>query len=119
MREDNKVDIGAVQIHKKLIGDIAASALVDIDGVSLATIEPFNSWLAHFGYKHFPAVNVTIDRDNLVSVELKVNVRFGVNIGNVALHIQEVVRSAIERMVDVHLKEISVNVQGIERERGT
>ena len=118
MREENKVDIGAVQIHKKLIGDIAASALKDIDGVSLATIEPLNRWMGRFGYKHFPAVVVTIDRDNQVSVELKVNVRFGVNIGNMALHIQEVVRAAIERMVEIHLKEISVNVQGIERERG-
>ena len=118
MREENKVDIGMVQIHKKLIGDIAASALKDIDGVSLATIEPMSRIFEYFGFKHFPAVVVSIDRDKQVTVELKVNVRFGANIGNIALHIQEVVRAAIERMVDIHLKEIIVNVQGIDREGG-
>ena len=118
MNSDNKVDIGAVQIHKKVIGDIAVSALKDVEGVSLSSFEPMSRFFQLFGYKNFPSVIVNIDKDNQVSVELKVNVRYGMNIADVARHVQDVVRAAVERMMDINLREINVNIQGIERERG-
>ena len=36
MRQDNTVDLGIVQIHKKVIGDIAAASIKEVPGVELS-----------------------------------------------------------------------------------
>ena len=115
MNPDNKVDLGSVQIHKKVIGDIAVAALKDIQGVKLASFGVLHSFFEMFGRKNYPSVLVTIDDEHQVSVELKITVEYGINVPEVARQIQDTVRSAVERMVDVSLREVNVNIQGIER----
>lgn len=115
MNRDNKVDIGFVQIHKKVIGDIAASALTDVEGVKLASFGVISKFFELIGNKSFPSVNVTIDADNQVSVDIKVSIQYGLNVPDVARQVQDVVRAAVERSVDINLREVNVNIQGIER----
>lgn len=115
MSRDNQVDIGFVQIHKKVIGDIAASALSEVQGVKLASFGIISRLFEIVGYKNFPSVTVTIDQDNQVSVNIKVSIQYGLNVPDVARQVQDVVRAAVERSVDITLKEINVNIQGIER----
>jgi uncharacterized alkaline shock family protein YloU len=115
MNRENKVDIGFVQIHKKVIGDIAASALAEVEGVKLASFGVISKFFQLIGNKNFPSVLVTIDPDNQVSVEIKVSILYGLNVSDVARQVQDVVRVAVERAVDINLKEVNVNIQGIER----
>jgi len=58
---------------------------------------------------------VIIDRNNQVTIEVKVNIRYGMNIPDIARFTQDSVRDAIERTVDIDLKDVNVNIQGIER----
>lgn len=115
MSRENKVDIGFVQIHKKVIGDIAASALSEVQGVKIASFGVVSKFFQLIGNKNFPSVMVTIDPDNQVSVEIKVSIQYGLNVSDVARQVQDVVRVAVERAVDINLKEVNVNIQGIER----
>ncbi len=115
MSPENKVDVGFVQIHKKVIGDIAASALSEVSGVKLATFGLLTQIFEIMGNKNYPSVRVTIDPDNQVSVNIKVSIQYGLNVPDVARQVQDVVRLAVERSVDIDLKEINVNIQGIER----
>lgn len=115
MSRENKVDIGFVQIHKKVIGDIAASALAEVEGVKLASFGVISKFFQMVGYKNFPSVSVTIDPDNQVTVEIKVSILYGLNVSDVARQVQDVVKAAVERAVDINLKEVNVNIQGIER----
>ena len=110
---ENKVDLGSIQIHKKVIGEIAAAALDEIDGVHCAPKGPTHQLFEAFGKKATPGIVVTIDKDAQVTIELKVYVRYGINIPDAARQIQDVVRLAVERTTDVHLREVNVNVQGI------
>ena len=50
-----------------------------------------------------------------MSVALKVLVRYGVNLSDVSRRIQEVVMTAVERTADINLKDVDVNIQGVER----
>ena len=84
MRQHNTVDLGVVQIHKKVIGDIAAASLKEVPGVQLATFGIIGSFAEAFGYKNFPAVMVTIDKDHQVSLEIRVIIFYGMNIPVVA-----------------------------------
>ena len=115
MREDSIVDLGAVQIHKKVIGDIAAGALKEIPGVSLARFGMVAHLFELFGYKNYPGVAVDVDKDGQVSVKIRVVVDYGINIPSIAVSVQEAVRTAVERAVDIELREINVNIQSVER----
>ncbi len=110
-----KVDLGNVQIHKKVIGDIAAASLRDIPGVSLAGFGIIGGFCELFGYKNFPGVYVRVDQSGQISMEIRVEIDFGVNIPLVAHEIQDKVQAAIEQALDLELKEINVSVQSVTR----
>ena len=112
---ENKVDLGSIQIHKKVIAEIAAAALDEIDGVHLAPQDWLNQFREILGQKNCPGIEVTVDKDDQVTIELKVIIRYGINIPDIARQIQDVVRLAVEKTTDIHLREVNVNVQGIER----
>ncbi len=116
MREINKVDLGTVQIHKKVIADIASSALSEIDGVKLIAPDIKNQLFEFFGYSFHPGILVSIDRAGQVSLEARILVRYGLSIPDIARLAQDVVRSAVEKIADIHLKDVHVNVQGIQKE---
>ncbi|OGX05417.1 MAG: hypothetical protein A2Z88_05830 [Omnitrophica WOR_2 bacterium GWA2_47_8] len=116
MREETKVDLGSVQIHKKVIADIAAAATSEIANVKLVEPDFKYSVLELFGMASHPAIDVTIDKsDHQVSLEIKIVVKYGSHIPDVARQIQDVVRDAVERSADITLKDINVSIQGLER----
>ena len=67
------------------------------------------------GWKGFPGIIVGVDKNNQVSIEVKVQVHYGLNIPDIARHVQDAIRTAIENTVDIDLKDVNVNIQGIER----
>ncbi len=115
MKDLGRVDFGSIKIHKKVLAELVISAVNDIEGVQIPPKDFLTNLAELTGLKLYPAVSVTIDQNNQVSLEVKVNVRYGLNIPEVARHVQEVIRDAIERTADIDLKDIHVNVQGIER----
>ncbi|MBF0570387.1 MAG: Asp23/Gls24 family envelope stress response protein [Candidatus Omnitrophica bacterium] len=115
MRQDNTVDLGVVQIHKKVIGDIAAASVKEVAGAQLATFGVISYVAEIFGYKNYPAVSVTVDKDHQISIKIRVIIYYGMNIPVIARQIQDVIRQAVEDAVDINLKEINVNVQAVER----
>ena len=115
MQDNGGIDLGSVQIHKKVIGDIAAAALKEIPGVALAGFGVIGGLFELVGYKNYPGVSVFVHPDGQISVKIRVQVDYGINIPVVAQQIQELVRTAVERSVDIELKEINVNIQAVER----
>ena len=115
MMTENKVDLGSIQIHKKVIAEIAAAALGEIDGVHLIPKDFLARFLETLGQRNCQGIEVAVDKNDQVTIELKVIIRYGINIPDVARQIQDVVRLAVEKTTDIHLGEVNVNVQGIER----
>lgn len=111
----DKVDLGSIQIHKKVIADIAANALKDIDGVSLAPKNLGHRVSEFLGIKNASVINVILDKNGQVSLEVLVYIRYGMNIPDLARQIQDIIRIAVDKTTEIILKEIDVNVQGIER----
>jgi uncharacterized alkaline shock family protein YloU len=115
VKDLNKVDLGSIKIHKQVLADIIQSAVLTVPGVTLLT-KDFGSHLVDLvGVKKIPGIAVTIEKNSQVTIEVKVKVRFGLNIHDAARQIQEAVRAAIDKTVDIDLKDINVNIQGIER----
>jgi len=115
MKEIQKVDLGSIQIHKHVIADIAANAIKDVKGLSLAGHDLFGKIQEFLGLKKYPGISVCVDKNNQVVVEIKVCVTYGLSIPDVAGQAQDLVREAIERTVDIDLKDVNINIRGIER----
>ena len=115
MKDLNKVDLGSIKIHKQVLADIIQSAVLTVPGITLATKDWGNHLVDLVGVKKNPGITVAIEKNSQVTIEVKVKVRFGLNIHDAARQIQEAVRAAIDKTVDIDLKDINVNIQGIER----
>ena len=115
MKQPYEIDLGVVHIHKNVVADIVASTVADVDGVELVSKTFAENCIELFGKKIVSGVTVNVDENNDVSVDLRVVVRYGMNIPDIGRHIQDVVRSIVQKTVDISLKEINVNIQGIER----
>lgn len=115
MRTSDKLDLGSVQIHKKVLAEIIATAMTDVKGVRLSPQTVGGKLFEIFGKKNFPGVEIRSKEEGDVSLQLNILVQYGVNIPDIARQVQDVVRSAVEKTADISLKEINVNIQGIER----
>ncbi|MCK5180659.1 MAG: Asp23/Gls24 family envelope stress response protein [Candidatus Omnitrophica bacterium] len=116
MKKGNTIDLGSVQVHKKVFAEIIASALDEVDGVHLIQENLGNKLVGFFGQKDFPGIDIKVDEGHEVTLELQILVRYGMNIPDAARQVQETIKSAIDKTLDINLKDINVNVQGIERE---
>ena len=115
MKQEKSIDFGSVRIHKKAIAEIARAALNDIEGASLMekdAIGTIKQWLRQ---EDVLGITVFVDENQDVSIDMNVQVRYGLNIPDVAREVQDAVKAAIRKTVDISIKDINVNIQGIER----
>lgn len=115
MKESTKTDFGIVRIHKKVISSIASIATKEVEGVVKIGGNLKSSLFELIKKKGGYGIEVEIDKNNEVKISIPVVIKYGFNLPAVAGSIQESVRRAIEKMTDLSLKEINVNVQEIER----
>lgn len=115
MSEIKNVDLGSVKIHKKVIVDIVSNAVAGIKGIRLVPPSMLDQLLNIAGFKAQSAVSVDIEKTGQVSVHVRVCVDYGFRIPDVAGQAQDVIREAIEQTVDIDLKDVNVNIHGIER----
>lgn len=114
-REESSTDLGKIKIHKNVIASITSIAACQIDGVK-AVGKDFSSRIQEFlDKKEHSAVRVEIDKGGEVWIEVPLVIKFGFNIPDVAAKVQENVRSALEKMTNLSIKDININVQGIEK----
>ena len=115
MIDENNVDFGSIQIHKEALADITFAAIGEVEGVSLVANNAQDRLLEFFGKKRYSGIKITIDKDNQITIAVKIRARYGINIPTIARQVQESIRIAAEKIADINLKEIDVNVCGIER----
>lgn len=115
MNENEKIDLGSVKIHKKVLAEIVDSSVSDVQGISFKKKNFILLLLEMLGYKFFPGIKIIVGKENEVNIEVHVFVRYGLKIPDVATQIQEVIKTALDRAVNINLKQIDVNILGIER----
>jgi len=108
-------DLGAVKIHKEVIAAIASIAVSETDGAIKLKSDLRSSLSEFLGKKDYPGITVVFDKTNQVTLEVRINVKYGYHIPEVAGKVQENIRTSIEKMTDLHINDININIQGIER----
>lgn len=114
-KEESHTDLGAIRIHKNVIASIASLAATEIEGVKRIGGDFKSGLLELIGKKTTLAIKVEIDKNDGVKVEVPLVIKYGSNIPDVANKVQENIRNALEKMTNLAIKDININVQCIER----
>jgi len=115
MDSQEKTDIGSVRIQNEVLAEIVVTNVDRIKGVSLIRKNLFEIIKSGFGKKVVPGVKIKFSRSGEVDLEVKVCVDYGFNIPDVAHEVQEALKSDFEKTASIDLKNINVNIQGVNR----
>jgi uncharacterized alkaline shock family protein YloU len=113
--EESRNELGVVRIHKNVIASISSIAAIEIEGVKRVGRDLKSGLLELLGQKSLSTIKVDISRNEEVRVDIPLVIKYGYNIPDIASRVQENVRLALEKMSNLSIKDINVNVQGIER----
>ena len=114
--EESRTELGAVRIHKDVIASIASLASLEVEGVKRIGGDFKASIYELLGKKERKGISVEIDRKEEVRLDMSLVVKYGYNVTEVAQRVQENVQQSLEKMTNLTIKEINVNIQKIEKE---
>jgi len=114
-KEESQTDLGKIRIHKNVIASIASIAAVEIDGIKRIGGDFKSGILELIGKKALMAIKVEIDKNEEIRVEVPLVIKYGFNIPDIANKVQENIRDALEKMTNLSIKYININIQSIER----
>lgn len=113
--QDSHTDLGTVRIHKNVVASISSLAANEIEGVKKIGGSLKSSLLEAIGKNSLSSIKVEFDKNDEIKVDIPIVIKYGYNVPDTCGKIQENVRSALEKMTSLSVKEINISVQAIER----
>lgn len=117
--EQNNVEIATnLNISEDVIGIIAGLAASEVEGIAgmtLGFVDGLNQILGS-NKKYSRGVKIDLDGKK-VTIDLYVNVKYGVRIPDIAWAAQNSVKDAVENMTGLEVASVNINVQGITFEK--
>lgn len=98
-----------------IIAGLAASEVEGIAGMTLGFVDGINQILGS-NKKYAKGVKITLENKK-VTIDLYVNVTYGVRIPDIAWAAQNAVKNAVENMTGLDVVAVNINVQGISFEK--
>ena len=112
---DNNVEIDTnLNISEDVIGIIAGLAASEVEGIAgmtLGFVDGINQILGG-NKKYSKGVKIELEGKR-VTIDLYVNVKYGVRIPDIAWAAQNAVKLAVENMTGLDVIAVNINVQGI------
>lgn len=112
---DSNVEIDTnLNISEDVIGVIAGLAASEVEGIAgmtLGFVDGINQILGG-NKKYSKGVKIELEGKK-VTIDLYVNVKYGVRIPDIAWAAQNAVKSAVENMTGLDVVAVNINVQGI------
>lgn len=106
-------DLGEVRIADEVVGIIAGLAATEVDGVAGMSGGIAGGIAEMLGRKNLSkGVKVEVGEEQ-AAVDLFIVMEYGVRIPDVAWHVQDNVKRAIETMTGLDVVEVNVHVQGV------
>ena len=104
---------GDVKIADDVIAIIAALAATEVSGVARMYGSITNELVSKLGMKKLSkGVRVKIEKDAII-VDLAIELEYGVSVPEISSKVQDRVKTAIENMTGLKVKEVNVRVAGV------
>ena len=120
MAEDRKAymikddNLGEVHIADEVVAIIAGLAATEVEGVSSMAGNITNELVSKLSMKNLSkGIKIEI-LDNVVTVAVALNIKFGYAIPEVSAKVQERIKSAIENMTGLKVCSIHVSIAGVD-----
>ena len=116
----SSTEIGAIKIHNDVIGAIARRAALKIEGVSRLSGSQIVDNLAEIiGSQKMQSrsVNIEITESAQVTIEIKINIKIGYRIPDVAAKVQRSIIEDVESTTGMTVSKVDVLIQEIEEEK--
>ena len=111
-----KDKIGEVQIADEVVAIIAGLAATEVEGVDSMAGNITNELVGKLGMKNLSkGVKVEIV-DSVVSVDLTLNIEYGMNILETSKKVQEKVKAAIENMTGLEVADVNIHIASVDME---
>lgn len=111
IQEDTR--FGEVRIADDVIAIIAALSATEVEGVAGMSGNITNEIISKLGMKNLSkGVKVAVS-EGMVTVELSLELKYGVSLPVVCANVQEKVKSSIELMTGLSVDEVNVRIAGI------
>ncbi|TXL67939.1 Asp23/Gls24 family envelope stress response protein [Cerasibacillus terrae] len=109
--------LGKIEIAPEVIEVITGIAVSEVDGIASMQGNFASGVVERFGKKsHSKGVKVDLSEEK-VSIDLYVNLKFGVSIPEVAGKVQSNIRQTVKNMTALEISEINVHIVGIEMKK--
>ena len=111
--------MGDIRIHESVIASLARRAALSVEGVSrLSGNSLVDNLVEMVGSRRMQSrnINIILGEDNNVAIEIKVVLKFGCCIPQVASDVQKAVINEIEATTGMNVTNVHVLVQEIEEE---
>ncbi len=109
--EDNR---GEIIIANEAIAVITGLAAMEVEGVASMAGDATRELISRIGIKTL-SKGVKVDvLEDVVTVDTTLNLKYGYNVKDVSVKVQEKVKIAIENMTGLKVADVNVRVAGIE-----
>ena len=109
-------DIGEVRVADEVVAIIAGLAATEVEGVESMAGNITNELVSKLGMKNLSkGVKVEIV-DSVVSVDLTLNIEYGMNILETSKKVQEKVKAAIENMTGLEVADVNIHIASVDME---
>jgi len=108
---DVSLNGGHIQSSNEVLAIVTGTAALEVEGV--AASHSVSDASGRFAKRNFSRGVKIAMKDDVVSVDLAIIVKFGHQIHTVSEEVQRRVKTALETMVGMTVKEVNVNVVGI------
>ena len=112
IKEDE--NLGEVKIADEVVAIIAGLAAMEVDGVASMSGNATRELISKLGMKSL-SKGVKVDvLEGIVTVSLKLNLKYGYNVMDICQKVQEKVKAAIENMTGLEVADVNIRVAGVE-----
>lgn len=111
--------MGEVKIHENVISALVRKAVMSVDGVARLSGSQLVDIIAEtVGSRRMQdrAIAVTLEENNRVAIEIKVNILVGFRLPEVAENIQRAIIDDIEAVTGMTVTRVNVLIQQVEEE---
>jgi uncharacterized alkaline shock family protein YloU len=109
---------GRIEVFPSAVGAIAAHAALGCYGITGMAARGLRDGVAELlRRENADRGAVVVEVEGGLGIDLFVIVQYGIRISEVAHNLQETVKFAVERSVNVPVAHVNVNVQGVREER--
>lgn len=111
IKEEN---LGEVKIADEVVAIIAGLAAMEVEGVASMSGNATRELISKLGMKSL-SKGVKVDvLEGIVTVSLKLNLKYGYSVMDICKKVQDKVKSAIENMTGLEVADVNIRIAGVD-----